>query len=125
MKDRGAAKERFEVVFAALKAILKRYEPRMVVHLDEPGFYYLNTGKLHKKRPVMFGAVRLGKSYVSYHLMPVYGCPELVAGLSDRLRARMQGKACFNFRAVEPALFQELTRLTERGFRAFKKAGYA
>jgi hypothetical protein len=67
----------------------------------------------------------VGKSYVSYHLMPVYGCPELVAGLSDRLRAGMQGKACFNFRAVEPALFQELTQLTERGIRAFKKAGYA
>jgi hypothetical protein len=37
----------------------------------------------------------------------------------------MQGKACFNFRADEPTLFQELTRLTERGFRVFRKAGYA
>jgi hypothetical protein len=56
-------------------------------------------------------------AYASYHLMPVYGCPALVEGL----RARMQG----NFKAAEPALFKELTRLTERGFRAFKKAGYA
>jgi hypothetical protein len=85
--------EQFQAVFAALKAILKRYE--------------------------------LGKSYVSYHLVPVYGCPDLVEKLSERLRARMQGKACFNFQAAEPALFEELTRLTERGFRAFKKAGYA
>jgi hypothetical protein len=39
MKDRGAAKERFEVVFAALKAILKPYEPRMAVQTDEPAYY--------------------------------------------------------------------------------------
>jgi hypothetical protein len=117
--------EQFQAAFAALRAILKRYEPTMAVQTDEPTCYCLNTGKLHKKRPVMFGAVRLGKSYVSYHLMPVYGCPDLVEGLSERLRARMQGKACFNFKAVEPALLKELTRLTERGFRAFKKAGYA
>ena len=125
MKDKAAVQEQFPAVFAALKAILKRYEPRMVVHLDEPGFYYLNTGKLHKKRPVMFGAVRLGKSYVSYHLMPVYGCQDLLEGMSEPLRARMQGKACFNFKTVEPALFEELSRLTERGWRRFRDAGFA
>jgi hypothetical protein len=118
-------KERFEAVFAALKAILKRYEPGMAVQTDEPTHYYLNTGKTHKKKPVLFGAVRLGKSYVSYHLFPVYGCPQLLAELSEPLRARMQGKACFNFKAVEPALFEELAGLTERGYRRFRDAGLA
>ena len=125
MKDRAAVQERFREVFTALKAILKRYESGMAVQTDEPGCYYLNTGKLHRKRPVMFGAVRLGKSYVSYHLMPVYDCSELLEGMSGPLRARMQGKACFNFKAVEPALFEELSRLTERCFQRFRDAGLA
>jgi hypothetical protein len=36
MKDRGTVPEQFPAVFAALKAILKQYEPRMVVQTDEP-----------------------------------------------------------------------------------------
>ena len=125
MKDQDAAMERFEATFAALKAILERYEPGMVVQTDEPTYYYLNTGKTHKKKPVMFAAVRLGKGYVSYHLMPVYGCPALLEGLSEQLRARMQGKACFNFKTVDPALFEELTRLTEESLQKFRTAGFA
>lgn len=125
MKARAEVEAQFAAVFAALKAILKRYEPGMVVQTDEPGHYYLNTGKLHKKRPVMFAAARIGKSYVSYHLMPVYGCPALIEGMSDQLRARMQGKACFNFKSVELALFEELTRLTEQGLQGFRDAGFA
>jgi hypothetical protein len=77
------------------------------------------------KKPVMFGAVRLGKSYVSYHLFPVYRCPELLKGLSERLRARRQGKACFNFKTVEPGLVEERTRLTGQGFQWFRDAGLA
>src|SRR5438067_12632891 len=125
MKDQGAVQQEFQATFAALKAILKEYELGMVVQTDEPGHYYLNTSKLHKKRPVLFGAVRIGKSYLSYHLMTVYGCPDLIEGLSERLRARMQGKACFNFKTVEPALIEELTRLTEQSFQRFKDAGFA
>jgi hypothetical protein len=66
-----------------------------------------------------------GSPYVSYHLMPVYGCPEMLEGLSEPLRARMQGKACFNFKTVEPDLVEELTRLTEQGFQRFRDAGFA
>jgi hypothetical protein len=125
MKEDNKRKEQFEATFAALKAILKRYEPTMAVQTDEPGHYYLNTGKTHKKRPMMFAAVRVGKSYVSFHLMPIYCCAKLQEGLSERLRARMQGKACFNFKVVEPDLFEELARVTEQGFQGFKDAGFA
>jgi hypothetical protein len=123
--DDATTREQFQATFAALKTILKRYEPAMVVQTDEPTYYYLNTGKTHKKKPVMFAAVRLGKSYVSYHLMPIYGCRELVEGLSEPLRARMQGKACFNFKVIEPDLLEELTRLTELSLQKFKRGGFA
>jgi hypothetical protein len=41
-----------------------------------------------KGRDVWFGAVRLGKAYVSYHLMPVYALPELLDGISPELKRR-------------------------------------
>jgi hypothetical protein len=115
----------FEAVFERLRAILKKYEKRLVVQTDKPGTYYLNT---HFKRPdgyvIFFGAAQIKKNYVSFHLMPVYGCRELVEGMSPELRARMQGKACFNFKRIEPALFKELADVTKRGFEAFKRGGY-
>ncbi len=68
--------------------------------------------------------VQIGKNYVSYHLMPVYGCPKLLDGLSPKLKARMQGKSCFNFKETDEALFSELEKLTATGIAAFKKAGF-
>ncbi len=64
----------------------------------------------------MFGAVRIRTRYVSYHLMPIYGSPALLDGISPLLRRRMQGKSCFNFTKVDDALFTELAELTGRGF---------
>ena len=60
-----------------------------------------------------FGAVRIGKAYVSYHLMPLYMNPTLTGTISTALRKRMQGKSCFNFKtAPEPEILAELKRLT-------------
>jgi hypothetical protein len=33
----------------------------------------------------------------------------------------MQGKSCFNFTRLDPAHLEELARLTEQGFSAFKQ----
>ncbi len=64
--------------------------------------------------------IRVGKSYVSYYLMPVYGLPELVDGISPELKRRMQGKACFNFTRVDEALFSELATLTATGIERYR-----
>lgn len=115
----------FAAVFEKLRAILKKYEKRLVVQTDAPGTYYLNT---HFKRQdgyvIFFGAAQIKKNYVSFHLMPVYGCREIVESMSPELRARMQGKACFNFKKVEPALFKELADVTKRAVEAFQRGGY-
>ena len=66
----------------------------------------------------------IGKAYVSYHLMPVYGCPALLDGISANLRKPMLGKSCFNFKVADDALFEELGWLTEKGLAVFRKAGY-
>jgi hypothetical protein len=41
--------------------------------------------------------------------------PELLNDISPELKKHMQGKSCFNFKKVEPALFRELEVLTHKG----------
>jgi hypothetical protein len=74
--------------------------------------------------PMWFGGVRVGKAYVSYHLMPVYGCPDLVRDMPDELRRRMQGKSCFNFKSITPEQARMLRELTLDSYERFKRAGY-
>ena len=51
------------------------------------------------------GGVRLGKAYVSFHLMALYMCPEMQKSITPALKKRMQGKTCFNFKTQpEPEL---------------------
>ena len=60
-----------------------------------------------------FGAVKLGKAYVSYHLMPLYMNGPFANTLSAQLKKHMQGKTCFNFKVPPtPELLEELRRLT-------------
>jgi hypothetical protein len=56
--------------------------------------------------------------------MAVYMFPKLRDGLSEKLQARMQGKSCFNFKALDEALFAELEDLTTQGFAMARKAGF-
>jgi len=110
----------FDVVFARLRAILVPYARTLKAAHDKPDYYYLETqAPLYKGRPVFFAAVRIGKGYVSFHLMPVYAYPKLRESLSPALCKRMQGKACFNFTAVDEELFEELRQLTAAGMEGF------
>lgn len=114
----------FPTVFDQLKAVLKPYEPRLSVTANDSEGYSLDTHQLGpNKKPMFFGAAVINKNYVSFHLMPVYVHPDLLEGLSDNLRKRMQGKSCFNFKAVDDDTLAELSRLTDRGFEAFRKVG--
>jgi len=113
-------KDKFNEVFHRLIAIFKPYAKKMVVVQDTPSCYYLDTRYIMKnKKPLCFGAVRLGKNYVSFNLMSVYACPDLLKGMSPELKKRMQGKSCFNFKEVDEKLFQELDKLTKAGAAKF------
>jgi hypothetical protein len=114
----------FPAVFDRLKAILTPYAPRMVVVKDDEIWYHLDTKFVGKnKRPMMFAATRVGKGYVSFYLMCVYCNPKFVAEMSPELKKRMQGKACFNFAAIDEELFAELEALTKTSAEWFLKGG--
>ncbi len=123
-KDKKAGD--FAAVFAGLKKILEPYEERLSVLPYRPEFYCLQTrGAGPNGKPVWFAAVRMGKNYVSYHFMPIYMNPGLQKRISPELKKRMQGKACFNFNAVDSQLFRELEDLTAAGFEGYRAKKFA
>ena len=111
----------FKDVFTALRAILQRHTGKLVVTEDTPTRFCLEGG-LHPKhrKPMPIAWVEVGKNYVSFHHMGVYARPDLLKDVSKKLKARMQGKSCFNFTSVDEPLFAELEELTVRAFSAFQ-----
>lgn len=109
-----AGKADFKETFIRLRAILEPYAAKMIVVHDTSTNYYLDTTYMMKnKHRMFFGAVRAGKAYVSFHLIPVYCCPDLLSTISPELSKHMQGKSCFNFKKVDEKLFRELANLAK------------
>ena len=116
----------FEAIFVRLRKILEPHSVRLKVTADAPDYYCLELAfspKLKKALPAAW--VKIGKAYVSYHFMPVYMFPKLRERMSDELRARMQGKSCFNFKVPDETLFKELEQMTSEGFAMCRKTGFA
>ena len=112
----------FPLVFEELKQILNPYAPKLSVTVDTPNAYSLDGPYSEKwKKPLFFGSVQIKKNYVSFYLMPVYMYPELLKNISPALKKHMQGKSCFNFKKIDPELFEELASLTRDGFKDFQK----
>ena len=110
-----------EEIFTALKSILELYEPHLSVVHNKPDNYYLNTPTtVNNKKAEFFGAVQIKKSYLAFHLMPIYYYPELLDNLSPELKNRMQGKSCFNFKEIDDKLFVELRALTKSAYGKYK-----
>ncbi len=114
----------FAAVHARLKTIMQKYDGgALKASPDQPGNYVLVGPPTERSlgKDVWFGAVQTRKNYVSYHLMAVYAFPDLLDGMSPELKKRMQGKSCFNFKAVDDRLFKELAKLTDKGYKRFRK----
>ena len=114
----------FQIIFDRLRAMLQEHASKFVVAADTAHHYCLeihHSPKFKKAFPVAW--VKVSKSYVSFHYMPIYFAPTLQKSLSAGLKARMQGKSCFNFKVVDEELLEELRQLTAEGFEVSRKAG--
>jgi hypothetical protein len=112
-----------QATFDRLRMILLRNASGLFTKRDSPGDVYVVSRKPYEGKELMFASVQARKSYISYHLFPVYMNPALLEGMSPALERRMQGKSCFNFTHVDETLFDELTRLTQRGLQDWKEKG--
>jgi hypothetical protein len=122
----------FSSLFTRLRSILQRHAGELTVADDTASSYCLeaNPGpatlaarksKL-KRAKIPVAWVQIGKTYVSYHLMGLGSGKKLLDGTSMKLRARMQGKTCFNFRTEDEKLFEELETLTADSLLAIRQA---
>ena len=113
----------FPLVFEQLRAILAPYAKSLTVTANTPASFSLDGPYSEKwEKAVFFGSTVVKKNYVSFYLMPVYMCPDLLEGISPELKKHMQGKSCFNFKKVEPDLFKELKELTRLSIERTHKA---
>lgn len=120
-------------VFRALRNVLEKHAAGLAVSEDTSTKYCLEApvgpatiqswGGRVRRPHIPVAWVDVGKSYVSYHLMGVV-VPSVQAGMSTTLKARMQGKACFNFTVIDDALLTELDSVTAASIAAFRKAGF-
>jgi hypothetical protein len=116
-----ASNNDFPIVFEQLKKILKPYAEKLTLTADTSDTYSIDGPYSEKwKKQLFFASTVTKKNYVSFYLMPVYMYPELLQDISPDLKKHMQGKSCFNFKKVEPALFAELAILTRTGAEKFK-----
>ncbi len=119
MAGTAAATRDFPAVAARLRSIIEG-------NADGLLFSASPTGDVKLEKPPgghpwdYVAGTRIGKSYVSYYLMPVYAIPELLTAISPELRRRKQGKACFNFTRIDEGLFWELATLTTTGIERYR-----
>jgi hypothetical protein len=120
----------FKAVFSTLKPVLSKHEKCLRVKADTDSEYTVLTKApspfpQHKGEPMYFGSIRLGKAYVSVHLMPLYMNPALISTISPALKRRMQGKTCFNFKSgPEPALVAELHEIADAGLNEWARKSW-
>jgi hypothetical protein len=114
----------FPAAFAALRDVLRKHAGDLIVVVDTATDFTVSSPAIGPKgKPMWFGCVKLGKSAVSYHLMPLYFNPELQATVTPELARRQQGKTCFNFQRPDPVLFAQLDELTRRGREQWQRHG--
>jgi hypothetical protein len=124
-------KPEFEAAFTKLKSVFGKAGGRLCAKTDSAAEYEVVTKRpspfpQHKGHRMWFGCVRVGKAYVSLHLLPLYMNPTLTKTISPELKKRMQGKACFNFKsAPEPATLAELKKLVAASLKHWKEKEWA
>jgi hypothetical protein len=112
----------FAAAFFGLKRIFAPHVKHLNVNADTRSRFYLETkAPTYKGKPLFFGAVISGRTYVSFHLMPLYWDESLRKKVSPELKKHMQGLSCFNFTGPEPVLFRELGKLTSAGLALYRR----
>ncbi len=104
----------FLEIFVQLRAIMLDAAPGMAIAEDSAANLTLKTHWIEARtgQPAWFGWIAIKKSYVAYHIMPLYTLPALEAAVPEGLTKRRQGKTCFNVKKADEAVFAQLRELT-------------
>ena len=110
----GKMSDQFPSIFAELRSLMLEAAPGMVITEDTPTTFTLKTPWIEAgtKQPAWFGWIAIKKSYVAYHVMPLYVLSELEASVAAELTKRRQGKSCFNVKKANDEIYEALRKLT-------------
>ena len=119
------ADERFGPVYSRLREILLSVVDKdLDVTRDEPGNLVVRTRAVDAKgQQGWFGTVNIKKSYVAFHLMPLYERQGWLDELEEPLAGRRHGKTCFNFKSADESAFAQLQGLVRRVHGAIADGG--
>ena len=110
------AEKRFDPVYSRLREImLSVVDEHLDVTHDDPCDLVVRTRELDAKgQQGWFGTVNIKKSYVAFHLMPLYDRQAVLDELEEPLAARRHGKTCFNFKQEDERAYAQLQDLVRR-----------
>jgi hypothetical protein len=124
----------FDATFETLRKVLRAHAAGLTVAVDTPERFCLEGrpgpatlaawGGRARRPTIPVAWVERGQAYVGYHLMGLDGNPALAVALSAELRARRQGKTCFNFRRPDEAPLAELADVTAASIAGLRRAGF-
>lgn len=119
------ADERFGPVYSRLREImLSVVDEHLDVTRDKTGDLVVRTHTLDARgQQGWFGTVNIKKSYVAFHLMPLYERQGLLDELEEPLAGRRHGKTCFNFKSSDEPTYAQLQGLVRRVHRAITEGG--
>jgi hypothetical protein len=119
------ARSELERTFGVLKGLLAQYAPSFHTSQDTPTSYTLDGAfNPEFKRPMAFAGVHIRRAFVAFVLVPIYSHPELLSGISDPLRKRLQGRTAFTFVHPDRELLVELSQLVDHGFDLYERLGW-
>lgn len=113
----------FNEILSRLKSILSPFIADLNLVKDSDSAMYLETPSKPGSKGEFFASAEIKKNYVSFHLMPIYCFPDIAQAFSRELSRRRQGKSCFNFKKIEPQLFDELSKHIKTGIERYRLEG--
>lgn len=110
------AEKRFDPVYSRLcEIMLSVVDEHLDVTHDDPCDLVVRTRELDAKgQQGWFGTVNIKKSYVAFHLMPLYDRQGVLDELEEPLASRRHGKTCFNFKQEDERAYAQLQDLVRR-----------
>lgn len=116
-------------VFDELKAILMSHAVGLAERtgkVKNKRDYQLNSEKPvvidgRKRDEMYFAGLIQQKDSVGFYFFPVYCCDELKARLSPELLKHLDGRACFHFKRLTPALKKDIQAALKIGLKAYRE----
>ncbi|NTW22170.1 DUF1801 domain-containing protein [Candidatus Falkowbacteria bacterium] len=120
-----------EQIFTALKSILERYNPPLIVkgaNTAKPQYILWSVKDVviagRPRKEIAFAGLIIQKSYVGFYFMPTYANDELKKFFAPGLLKLLKGKSCFHIKELTPELQKEIEQALDLGWKRYEKNGW-